>query len=290
MTGLCRLFGVSKQAYYQHVDNVFARLAHERFLIEYVHSVRELDPGIGGEKLWLMYKGYFGTEHSLGRDAFLAVLKAHGLMLRKHRKGPRTTHSNHDLPVYPNLVCNLLVTRPNQVWVSDITYVRTDDGFCFLSIVTDAYTHEVVGWFVGPTLESVYTLEALKMACTRLEGTHIKLIHHSDRGTQYASLLYTAYLKGLNIQISMTESGDPKDNAVAERINGILKTEFLNHHHFAGIMQVRNTVMQAVDFYNNQRPHRSLDMMTPVQTRQTTGRIKKRWKSYKDSYREECTV
>lgn len=290
MAGLCRLFGVSKQAYYKHVDNVFARLAHQRFLLEYVGSVRELDPGLGGEKLWLMYKNYFGTEHSLGRDAFLAVLKEHGLMLRKHRKGPRTTNSRHDLPVYPDLVKSLLITRPNQVWVSDITYVRTDEGFCYLSIVTDAYTHEVVGWFVGPTLESVYTLEALKMACNPLEETNIQLIHHSDRGCQYASLVYTSYLKRLKIQISMTESGDPKDNAVAERINGILKTEFLNHHRFASITEVRDRVEQAVEFYNNHRPHRSLDMMTPVQAREKTGRIKKRWKSYKDSYRQETVM
>lgn len=178
VSGLCRLFGVSKQAYYKHVDGVFACLAHERFLPEYVHAIRKLDPGIGGEKLWLMYKEYFGHAHSLGRDAFLAVLKEHGLMLRKHRKGCRTTNSNHDLPVYPDLVRNLLLTRANQVWVSDITYVPTDEGFCFLSIVTDAYTHEIVGWFVGPTLESVHTLKALKMACERLEATDIKLIHH----------------------------------------------------------------------------------------------------------------
>lgn len=237
-----------------------------------------------------MYKGYFGTDYSLGRDAFLAVLKEHGLMIRKHRKGPRTTNSNHSLPVYPDLVRTLLVNRPNQVWVSDITYVRTDEGFCYLSIVTEAYTHEIVGWFVGSSLESIYTLKALKMACKRLKGNDIKLIHHSDRGCQYASLLYTTYLKGLKIQISMTEGGDPKDNAVAERINGILKTEFLNHHHFADIRQVRKAVMQAVDFYNNNRPHRSLDMMTPVQAREMTGQIKKRWKSYKDCYRKERVV
>lgn len=268
------------------MDNVFARLAHERFLLEYVHGIRELDPGLGGEKLWIMYKEYFGRDYSLGRDAFLSVLKQYGLMLRKHKKGCRTTDSNHGLPVYPNLVGHLLLTRPNQVWVSDITYILTYEGFCYLSIVTDAYTHEVIGWFVGPTLESIYTLEALKMACKCLEGTTIDLIHHSDRGTQYASLLYTSHLKGLKIQISMTESGDPKDNAIAERINGILKTEFLNHHQFADIEQVRLKVVQAIEFYNNQRPHRSLDMITPVQAKEKTGIIKKRWKSYKDNYRE----
>lgn len=237
-----------------------------------------------------MYKDYFGTGQSLGRDAFLAVLKEYNLMLRKHRKGPRTTNSNHDLPVYPDLIKSLLVTHPNQVWVSDITYVRTDEGFSYLSIVTDTYTHEVVGWFVSSTLEAVYTLEALKMACKPLEGTNINLIHHSDRGCQYASILYTSYLKGLGIQISMTQGGDPKDNAVAERINGILKTEFLNHHRFDGITQVHEKVKRAVDFYNNHRPHRSLDMMTPAQAKEKTGGIKKRWKSYKDSYRKESIM
>lgn len=286
--GLCRLFGVSKQAYYKHVDHAFARLAHERFLIEYVRTVRQLAPGIGGEKLWLMYTAYFGSNNSLGRDSFLSVLQEHGLMLRKHRKSCRTTHSNHGLPMYPDLVGNLLLTRPNQVWVSDITYVPTDEGFCYLSIVTDAYTHQVIGWFTAPTLEAIYTLEALKMACRGLHENDFNLIHHSDRGIQYASLLYTSHLKGLNIQISMTESGDPKDNAIAERINGILKTEFLNHYHFENLAQVRDKVNLAIDFYNGQRPHRSLDMMTPVQAREKTGLIKKRWKSYKDSYREEC--
>ncbi|MCD7899759.1 MAG: integrase core domain-containing protein [Bacteroides sp.] len=153
-------------------------------------------------------------------------------------------------------------------------------------MVSDAYTHEIVGWFVGPTLETTYTLEALKMACRGLEKDKVNLIHHSDRGTQYASLLYTGYLKKLNIHISMTHSGDPKDNAIAERINGIIKAEFLSHHQFPDIEQVCSRTAQAVEFYNNQRPHRGLDMMTPSQARGKTGVMKKRWKSYKDIYRE----
>lgn len=286
VTGLCRLFGVSKQAYYKHVDIVFARLAHERFLLEYVGTIRKIIPGIGGEKLWLKYRDYFAREHSLGRDAFLYILRLHGLMLRKRKRGCRTTDSSHGLPVYPDLAENLLLTRCNQVWVSDITYVPTAKGFCFLSIITDAYNHEIIGWCVAPTLEAVYTLEALKMACNRLNENRKELIHHSDRGTQYASILYTSYLKELKIQISMTQSGDPKDNAIAERINGILKTEFLNYWEFENIEQVCEKVEQSICFYNHQRPHRSLDMMTPVQAGEKTGVIKKRWKSYKDSYRQ----
>lgn len=268
------------------MDTVFIRLSHERFLLEYVHTIRNQIPGMGGEKLWLMYREYFGIEHSLGRDAFLNILREQGLMLRKRKRSCRTTDSSHGLPVYPDLVKELLLTRSHQVWVSDMTYVWTHEGFCFLSLVSDAYTHEILGWFVGPTLESVYTLEALKMAYSCSNENKEKLIHHSDRGTQYACMLYTSYLKERNVQISMTQSGDPKDNAIAERINGIIKNEFLNHYQFEHITHVRQRMEQVVQFYNTQRPHRSLDMMTPAQVREKTGIIKKRWKSYKDEYRK----
>lgn len=268
------------------MDTVFVRLAHERFLLEYVRTVRKQIPGIGGEKLWLMYKAYFGREHSLGRDAFLEVVRRNGLMLRKRKRSCRTTDSTHGLPVYADLVKDLLVDRPRQVWVSDITYIWTNEGFCFLSLVSDAYTHEILGWFVGPTLEAIYTLEALKMACRDLSEDQETLIHHSDRGIQYACLLYTSFLKEKKIRISMTQSGDPKDNAIAERINGILKDEFLNHYQFENIAEVSQRITQVVEFYNTQRPHRSLDMMAPVQAREKRGTIKKRWKCYKDEYRE----
>lgn len=264
---------------------MFSRLAKECFIVEYVRGIREQHPGIGGEKLWLMYRHYFGTENSLGRDAFLEVLSTRGMMLRKRKRSCKTTDSSHNLPVYPDLVKNLLVARAGQVWVSDITYVLTEEGFCFLSLVCDAYTHEIIGWFVAPTLEALYTLEALKMACQGLREDKPMLIHHSDRGVQYACMLYTSYLKERNITISMTQSGDPKDNAIAERVNGILKTEFLNHYQYENITQLRRRVEQAIGFYNKQRPHRSLDMMTPVEVREKTGAIKKRWTCYKDAYR-----
>lgn len=233
----------------------------------------------------MMYRDYFGQENSLGRDAFLKVLSLRGLMLRKRKRSCRTTDSSHHLPVYPDLVKNLLVTRADQVWVSDITYVLTNEGFRFLSLVCDAYSREIVGWFVAPTLEASYTLEALKMACSHLGKGKVDLIHHSDRGVQYASFPYISYLKKRNIEVSMTQSGDPKDNAIAERVNGILKMEFLNHYEFRDINQLRQRVGEAIRFYNEQRPHRSLDMMTPREVRGKTGIIKKRWKCYKDIHR-----
>ncbi len=256
-----------------------------RFIVEYVQSVREIDKGIGGEKLWYMYTKYFGTRYSIGRDAFMTILRQYNLNLKRPRKGHRTTNSEHDYPLYPDLIKQLDITRPNQVWVSDITYIRLLSGFCFLSLVTDAYNREIIGAYVGPTLETKYTIEALREAYQKLDSEEITdLIHHSDRGVQYASFMYTDELKTNGIKISMTENGDPKDNAIAERINGILKQEFLNHYEFATIDEVRRVVRQAVEFYNTQRPHRSLDMLTPEQASEKRGYLHKHWISYKDKY------
>lgn len=256
-----------------------------RFIVEYVKSVREIDKGIGGEKLWHVYTNYFGASYSIGRDAFLKIVRQYNLNLRRPRKGCRTTNSDHDYPLYPDLIKHLDVSRPNQVWVSDITYIRILDKFCFLSLVTDSYNREIVGAYVGPTLETKHTIEALRQAYQKLNPEErTDLINHSDRGVQYASFMYTDELKSKGIKISMTENGDPKDNAIAERVNGILKQEFLNHYEFKTIDEVRQAVRQAVEFYNTQRPHRSLDMLTPEQASKKTGYLKKHWVSYKDKY------
>lgn len=290
MGSLCALFGASKQAYYQHEDENIERLAISRFIIEFVKDVREKNPAIGGEKLWVMYSQYFSERYRIGRDAFLKVLKQYNLMLKAPRKSCRTTDSTHGLPIYPNLIKDLAINRSNQVWVSDITYIRLrEDDFCFLSLVTDAYDHEIVGAYVGPTLATVHTIEALKQACKKRNIQNTEgLIHHSDRGVQYASYMYVNELKQKGIKISMTENGDPKENAIAERVNGILKQEFLNHYEFKTIEQIRTAVEAAVTFYNAKRPHRSLDMLTPQQAFGRTGAIKKRWMCYKDNYREPC--
>lgn len=290
MGHLCALFGASKQAYYKHEDENIERLITTRFIIEFVRDVREEDPAIGGEKLWVMYSQYFGERYRVGRDAFLKVLKQHSLMLKAPKRSCRTTDSTHDFPTYPNLIKDLEISRSNQVWVSDITYIRLrEKDFCFLSLVTDARDHEIVGTYVGPTLATVHTLEALKQACKSREiRDGEELIHHSDRGVQYASYMYVNELKQKGIRISMTENGDPKENAIAERVNGILKKEFLNQYSFETIEQVRQAVQEAVTFYNTKRPHRSLDMLTPQQAFGKIGMIKKRWTSYKDKYRESC--
>lgn len=154
--------------------------------------------------------------------------------------------------------------RPNEIWVSDITYVETDEGVCYLSLITDAYSHKIVGWAVGPTLETIYPLQALQMALAMIdEATASRLIHHSDRGCQYCSDAYVSELKKHSISISMTQSGDPLENAVAERANGILKTEWLYKMTIATREECRTEIERIIVFYNTQRPHMSIGMQTP---------------------------
>ena len=150
-------------------------------------------------------------------------------------------------------------------------------------MVLDAYTEEIIGWSVGPTLETAYPLEALTMAFKRIEGLQGALIHHSDRGCQYASREYVGRLRDRGISISMTEGGDPKDNAQAERVNSTVKNELLKGMVFRDIRDVRRAVSRAVDFYNNERPHMSLDMMTPAEASSRTGEIAKRWMSHRQA-------
>lgn len=288
---LCALFGKTKQAYYKHDENRYPEyLAKESFVLEYVREIRHKDPGLGGEKLWYMYRHFFGEEHAVGRDRFMAIISKYGLNVRKRVRRPRTTDSSHHLPRYPDLIRMMLLCRPNELWVSDITYIllwlnQRDYTFCYLSIITDAYTKEIIGYCVGETLESIYSLKALDMAITRLKGVdQVNLIHHSDRGVQYASFEYTGRLHAQGIRISMTQSGNPKDNAVAERVNGIIKHELLKDMRFQSIEEVQQAVRTAVDFYNNERPHMSLDMMTPAQAATKNGVINKKWVSYREKY------
>lgn len=200
-----------------------------------------------------------------GRDAFIELLRHNGLMVQiKRRKRYRTTDSTHNYRRYPNLIIDVIPHRPNEVWVADITYVETEEGVCYLSLITDAYSHKIVGWAVGPTLEAIYSLEALKMALATIDDeTASMLIHHSDRGCQYCCTAYVTELKKRGVNISMTQSGDPLENAIAERANGILKTEWLYKMTIATRAECICVLERIIDFYNTQRPHMSIGMQTP---------------------------
>ena len=266
-----------------------SRVAMCSFALDYANDIRAIDPGIGIMKLWYMYQDKFrGERDILGRDLFTDLLVENGMKVRLKIRKPRTTDSSHGLPVFPNLITELIPTRPNQLWVSDITYIEiwltdTEYTFCYLSVVQDAYTRRIIGWSVGDSLSTKYPLEALKMALGRLDDLDaVDLIHHSDRGVQYASAAYVEKLRSYGIKISMTENGNPKDNPQAERINNTIKNELLKGMVFTSVDAVIAALETKIPFYNNERPHMSLDMATPVQAEALTGELNKRWHCFRD--------
>lgn len=256
------------------------------FALQFIMEIRNEDPGIGGVKLWHMYLREFRFDNPIGRDRFLRIIDEHNLKLRHRIRKPHTTDSTHGLPTYPDLTKDFIPSAVSQLWVSDITYILIKDDeshyhFCYLSMILDAYSEEIVGWSVGPTLDTVYPLEALRMALKRVEGKAVNLIHHSDRGCQYASREYVNTLLERGIRVSMTETGDPKDNAQAERVNNTMKNELLKGKVFRNIEEVIESVAKAVDFYNNRRPHMSVGMMTPAEAAELTGDRNMKWTSYR---------
>jgi transposase InsO family protein len=296
---LCRLFGKSWQAYYQHRETLGKQRLKEEMVVQFVKEIRQLDPGIGGEKLHFMYRERFGPdyEYMVGRDKMESIIARNGLNVRIPKHRPRTTDSSHGLPTYPNLTKELIPVRKNQLWVTDITYIpiwhhsEDDYRFCYLSMITDCYTKEIIGWHVGETMEAWCSVECLMQALQLLPvEEEIDLIHHSDRGLQYVSAAYTSLLLEAGIRISMTESGDPKDNAVAERQNSTIKNELLKDIKFHSINEVRNAMSRAVDFYNNERPHMSLNNMTPRKAASCMGRIQKKWISYREKYLDSLEI
>lgn len=236
MSLVCRLFGVTRQSYYQRGESYYVRESYKELVYHYLLSVRQDMPSVGCFKLYEMAKAHFGIL-PFGRDAFFGLLREKGLMLKiKKRRRVKTTDSNHAYRKYPDLVkgSGRALTSACQLWVSDITYIPLKgEGrrFCYLSLVTDAYSRKIVGWQLGEGLQYKHTEQALRNAIDQSlsQGFSLQgLIHHSDRGVQYAYPEYTRLLTSHGCRISMTQTGDPRDNPIAERVNGILKTEWLN--------------------------------------------------------------
>lgn len=248
-------------------------------LVQEVERIREEQRRIGGRKLYLMTSG-FRAEHlmEMGRDRFFDVLREHRLLVRKRRsRRPRTTFSCYWMKRYPNLAKGFVPTGANQLWVSDITYLRLKEGFAYLSLITDAYSRKIVGYRLSEDLTARGCVAALEMAL-RNNPEREALIHHSDRGMQYYSAGYMKLLG--NIRISMSEKSDPLENAIAERVNGILKQEFLEKQ-FESFEEAGEKVDRAVNLYNHLRPHLSCDMLTPAEAHTKEGELKRHWKSYR---------
>ena len=227
-----------------------------------------------------MLKRMFKSDWVPGRDAFLKLMHEKKLVLSRPK--PRhTTNSNHRFHKWKNLIKGLVPTAANQLWVSDITYIDLADGCCYLHLVTDAYSHKIVGWCLSDTLEAAYTLEALQMAmgqATEEELNH--LVHHSDRGVQYCCNVYIEQLQKHGVRISMTEDYKPTDNAIAERVNGILKTEVIyREHRFKTMGDAKERISAFIAFYNDKRPHSSIGMKTPCEAHKEQGTQRQMWKS-----------
>lgn len=277
---LCSLLGYSRQAYYQHLKIEAQEALQEDLLVQEVMRIRKTQKRIGTRKLLIMMNSFM-QQHSIkvGRDAFFEMLRNQGLLVRRRKRSkPQTTFSKHWLRKYQNLIVDFVPNAPNQLWVSDITYIHLNDGFAYLSLITDAYSHKIVGFYLCEDLSAKGCVLALKMALKN-NPSHDNLIHHSDRGLQYCSHDYVELLELNKIKISMTQNGDPLENAMAERVNGILKEELLEicYPIFA---DAQVAVASAISTYNFQRPHSSVDMLTPVVAHTKTGELKKHWKNY----------
>lgn len=237
-------------------------------------------PRIGGRKIHYLIELEMPSEVLIGRDALFNLLRDNHLLIRQKRTQIRTTNSNHWLYKYPNLIRNFTPTGPNQLWVSDITYIRANQGFLYLFLITDAYSRKIVGWELAKTLEASHAQSALRKAIKQIPTGNTGLIHHSDRGIQYCSNAYVKQLKKNNIQISMTENGDPLENAIAERVNGILKQEWINNLKIGSLEQAKLKIKKIINIYNIIRPHASIDNMTPEKAHTQRGEIKRLWKNY----------
>ena len=280
---MCKLLGYSKQAYYKWSNRAIQsefELAQVRSMILRVRS--EL-PRLGTRKIYYLIKQELEAKQiKVGRDKLFTILRQEDLLIVKRRKYTKTTHSQHWMRKYPNLIKDLKLVRAEQLWVADITYLQTKKGYEYLHLITDACSKRIMGYELADDLKASSTIKALKMALSKRKY-NMPLIHHSDRGLQYCSYQYTEILKKEGIKISMTEEYDPYENAIAERVNGILKDEFGLDTVFESRMSLRKQLEESIKLYNNLRPHLSINMLTPIQAHNQHKITPKKWKTKKPS-------
>lgn len=282
---LCGWFGITRQAYYQNNWEGISTTLEEDLIIQRVKQIRETHRRMGTRKLYEMLQPFM-LEHQIkiGRDALFNMLSANHLLVRKRKRRIQTTNSYHWLRKHPNLIRKFVPTGPNQLWVSDITYWKIKTGeHLYISFITDAYSRKIVGYQVAETMEAIESIQALQMALSALGAeSHLHLIHHSDRGIQYCSHAYVKLLQDYNIKISMTESGDPLENALAERINGIIKEEYLETYDISNLKDAKKLLKSVVELYNTERPHMSISNLTPNIIHHSKNEIKteRLWKNY----------
>jgi len=281
---LCGLLGYSRQAYYKHYEHLEKQHMDEDLLLEQVLSIRQKQSKIGAKKLYNLLKPFMEKHRiEMGRDKWIELLRANNLLMRKQkRRKPMTTFSNHPFKKYRNLIENIELQSAGQVWVCDMTYIDIQEGFAYLSLITDMYSRKILGYCLYPDRSTQGFMESLQMALSTIAPRnqyHQRLIHHSDRGVQYCSHEYVGLLEKNFIEISMAQKGNPLENPIAERVNGILKMELLEEC-YENFQKAQLSIDQAIATYNHLRPHSSVNMLTPEKAHNQKGTLKRLWKNY----------
>jgi transposase InsO family protein len=258
---LSEYFGYTRDAYYKSLSNQSSSKMEAEMILSSAMEIRRKHPRMGGKKMYYLLKD-LAKEFHIGRDKFFDILRAAGLLVKQKSRGIRTTNSYHRFHVYKNELSKTKIISPNQAWCSDITYIRTEAGFVYLFLITDVYSRKIVGWDVSSNLSLEGGIKALKQALNQCKSPQ-GVIHHSDRGIQYCSNEYTQILHTNKMRISMTEENHCYENAIAERVNGILKDEYMLASSFKDLSMVRKACSEVIALYNEKRPHWSLGLKMP---------------------------
>jgi putative transposase len=262
--------GYSRQYVYKQPQDAAKLLVKQVAVKKLVDRERKQLPRIGTRKIhYLIGEDLKRQAIKCGRDKLFSLMRYYGLQIKPRRRYIQTTMSKHWLRKWPNIITEKIVQHPDEVWVSDITYIKTQQGNCYLNMITDAYSRKIMGYAVDDTMETESMITALKMATNQRQYPHIPTIHHSDRGMQYCSKEYELLTRKNNIRLSMTENGDPYENALAERMNRTIKEEFGMDKTIKSKEQVIQLVKESIFLYNNKRPHLALKMRTPEQVYKT---------------------
>jgi transposase InsO family protein len=275
---LCELVGKTRQAFYDKMHRIEKEKFDASIIVTLVQRERKIAKRVGAKKLLLILKQEL-LEHgiSVGSQKFIDILRDNNLLVKSRRGKPKLTDSRHLLPVYPNTARNLYIDKSEMLWVSDITYIKVFDRYCYLILITDAYSRKVVGYNFSRNMTAKCCVAALNMAIKNRSYPDRKLAHHTDRGSQYCSKEYTDILKGNSIVISMTENGDPLENPLAERMNRTFKDVFGLSQNFPTFSSANEQIDAAIKYYNDRLPHSSIDMLTPSQAHHKTGKLEKHW-------------
>ncbi|MGZ3874316.1 MAG: IS3 family transposase [Mucilaginibacter sp.] len=285
---LCGLFGKTRHAHYDHLWRSQNDSMKEEIILQLVYEIRKSLPRLGTRKMLFLLQPQLASHNiAVGRDYLFDLFEAHKLLIRQRKRKVFTTDSRHWMHKYANLVKGLDIIRPEQLWVSDITYIRVQNQWGYLSLITDAFSRKIMGYSFRLDMLALGPIAALQMALDNRSYSGQTLSHHSDRGAQYCCKDYVELLDREAISISMTERGDPYENALAERMNGIIKGEFNLYSSSVNFEQTYQKIAISIKAYNEVRPHGSCDYLTPCQAHMQGNVLNKRWKKYTGKWRQK---